>query len=134
MIKVAFASTDGQTVNAHFGHCDYFVVYELDANGYEELPQRSVKPAVGFGSASESGKIELRVSAIRDCTLVYINQIGATAAARVTRNRIMPVKVDEGVSIREQLDKLTEVLRGKPPLWLVKAMMASNKEGDGTDG
>lgn len=131
MIKVAFASTDAKTVNAHFGLCDTFVVYEVDANRCEELPPRRVKPA---GAGSENGRIDLRVAAIRDCTLVYINQIGAAAAARVTQSRIMPVKVDEGSPIRSHLEKLTEVLRGKPPIWLAKAMAAGTKEEDESDG
>ncbi|WP_052339738.1 NifB/NifX family molybdenum-iron cluster-binding protein [Gorillibacterium massiliense] len=131
MIKIAFATTDGRTVNAHFGLCDAFTVYELDANRYEELPERSVVAPLGIDSGDNS-RIEQRVTAIRDCTLVYINQIGAAAAARVTRSRIMPVKVDEGSSIQTHVEKLMEVLRGKPPIWLAKAM-AGKKEVETAD-
>ncbi|MMZ68126.1 hypothetical protein D1872_307760 [compost metagenome] len=57
---------------------------------------------------------------MEDCALVFLMQIGASAAARVTRKKIMPVKVPGGSSIEGQLRRLQEMLRGTPPLWLAK--------------
>lgn len=34
-IKVAFASKDMQTINAHFGGAKEFVVYKVSPNGFE---------------------------------------------------------------------------------------------------
>ncbi|MNE99204.1 hypothetical protein D3C80_1978460 [compost metagenome] len=67
-------------------------------------------------------------------------QIGASAAARVTRRKIMPVKVPFGSPIDEQVKRLVEMLQGKPPMWLAKVLRAEEEgtgegeEADGTHG
>ncbi|MGP7816678.1 nitrogen fixation protein NifX [Niallia sp. 01092] len=119
MIKVAFATEDGIYVNTHFGYSEAFDVYEVTKDKYEKLATRVIKYKE---DNNESDRIEERLNIVMDCTLLFINQIGPTAAARVTRNKIMPVKVKEGTSIQEQLDRLLTMLQTNPPLWLVKAM------------
>lgn len=118
-MKVAFASNDGEFVNTHFGYANHFEVYELTFEKIEKLPTRVVK---NEEDDSENGRIENRLNAIVDCTLLFITQIGPAAAARVTRNQIMPIKVPDNTSINEQLERLLTMLQTKPPLWLQKAM------------
>ncbi|MNP56028.1 Dinitrogenase iron-molybdenum cofactor [compost metagenome] len=72
----------------------------------------------------EGSRIEMRISLIEDCTLVFLMQIGASAAARVTSRKMMPVKVPAGSSIEDQISRLLEMLRGKPPMWLSKVLKA----------
>jgi len=127
-MKVAFASDDGLTVNTHFGYAASFEVYEITTEKYEKLPKREVKLEE---EESENSKIENRLHAVLDCTLLFINQIGPAAAARVTRNQIMPIKVDVNTSIQEQLERLLQMLQNKPPMWLAKAMQSVN-EGEST--
>lgn len=124
MMKVAFASDDGQTINTHFGYANQFEVYEISMDKFEKIPPRVVK---NKEEDSENGKIENRLNAIIDCTLLFITQIGPAAAARVTRNQIMPIKVENNTSINEQLERLLEMLQTKPPLWLLKAMNSDTK-------
>ncbi|MEF2965423.1 nitrogen fixation protein NifX [Paenibacillus sp. M1] len=120
-MKVAFASDDGLTVNAHFGQSTQFVIYNVTKDGVAEfLEIRYIAPDRGGGD--EHGKIEARIAAIEDCSLVFLMQIGASAAARVTRKKLMPVKVTMGSSIQGQLERLQEILRGKPPMWLAKIL------------
>jgi len=59
----------------------------------------------------EAGKIDSRLEAVSDCTLIFIMQIGASAAARVTRRKIMPVKVAMGSPIDEQVKRLVATVR-----------------------
>ncbi|MNC69243.1 hypothetical protein D3C75_1199130 [compost metagenome] len=70
----------------------------------------------------ESEKNERRVELVKDCTLLFVCQIGPAAAAKVTRSGVMPLKVEEGAEVLGQLDRLQAMLANKPPLWLVKAM------------
>ncbi|WP_445490741.1 nitrogen fixation protein NifX [Niallia sp. 03133] len=119
MIKVAFATEDGVHVNMHFGYCEAFDVYEVTKEKYEKLATRVINDNE---DNNESDRIEERLNLVIDCTLLFINQIGPTAAARVTRSKIMPVKVQEGTLIQEQLDRLIMMLQSNPPLWLAKAM------------
>ncbi|WP_027417116.1 nitrogen fixation protein NifX [Aneurinibacillus terranovensis] len=123
-MRVAFATDDGKLVNSHFGHCESFAIYEVTTEKFTWIATRQVQEAF---SDDELGKIDARLNAIKDCTLIFITQIGASAAARVTRNKIMPVKVEHEASILGQLDRLLTMLKTKPPLWLVKAL--NNNEG-----
>lgn len=121
-MKVAFATDDEKHVNSHFGFCETFSVYELSLGKYEKLAPRKV---VIVQNMEEAGRIEARVNAVNDCTLLFITQIGPAAAARVTRNKIMPIKVEDGTTIQEQLDRLMFMLKNRPPLWLAKALNES---------
>lgn len=124
-MKVGFATTDGKKVDSHFGRCECFSIFEIDEKEYRWTEAREVSDQVAHG---ENVRIERRVDAVRDCTLLFINQIGPAAAAQVTRAGVMPLKVEEGADIIGQLERLQEMLKGKPPLWLAKAMRKSEEE------
>lgn len=124
-MKVAFATEDGKKVDSHFGRCGCFSIFDVNAEGYRWLLAREVSDTLG---QVESDRIERRVDAVKDCTLVFMCQIGATAAARVTRQGVMPLKVEEGTEIIGQLERLQEMLRNKPPLWLAKALRKAEEE------
>ncbi|WP_044481472.1 NifB/NifX family molybdenum-iron cluster-binding protein [Paenibacillus antibioticophila] len=123
-MRVAFATDDGVHVNAHFGHSPMFAVYEVRPGDARFIENRTVPTQI---SSDETGKIDVRISLIADCTLVFLMQIGASAAARVTRRKMMPVKVPPGVPIEEQIGRLLEMLRGKPPMWLSKVLLAEEE-------
>lgn len=124
-MKVAFATEDGKRVDSHFGRCSCFSIFEVNENQYQWLKAREVSEG---GVRVESEKIERRVDAVRDCTLLFVCQIGPAAAAKVTRAGVMPLKVEEGAEIIGQLERLQAMLQNKPPLWLVKAMRKTEEE------
>lgn len=131
-MKVAFATDDGIRVNAHFGQSPLFAIYNVTKRGGELVELRKL-PEIQY--QDESGKIDSRLEAVDDCTLIFIMQIGASAAAKVTRRKIMPVKVPLGSSIEEQVKRLVEMLQGKPPMWLAKILRAEEEEEvDGIHG
>lgn len=131
-MKVAFATDDGIRVNAHFGQSPMFAIYNVTKKGGELVELRKL-PEIQY--QDESGKIDSRLEAVDDCTLIFIMQIGASAAAKVTRRKIMPVKVPLGSSIEEQVKRLVEMLQGKPPMWLAKILRAEEEEeADGIHG
>ncbi|MCZ0703738.1 nitrogen fixation protein NifX [Natronobacillus azotifigens] len=118
-MKVGFSSSDGITVNSHFGYAEIFSIYNIDHSQYEPYTTRVIEEV---NEEDEIDKIETRLNAVKDCTILFITQIGPAAAARVTREKIMPVKVQEGTLIKEQLDRLLIMLQNKPPLWLQKLL------------
>ncbi len=123
---VAFATGDGTFVDQHFGWCRRFDVYELSPDGFDLVSSRCPEPA----KPDEEHKIDSRLNAVRDCAIVYVASIGATAAARVVNARIHPVKVKETERVADLLARLREVLAGTPPPWLRKLLVAE-KAGDG---
>lgn len=118
MLKIAFATADGTAVDQHFGWCRRFDVYEVDADHARLAQTRELAAATN----EEDSKIESRLDAVRDCAIVHVAAIGGTAAARVVNSGVMPVKVAEGSSVPELVDRLQAVLRGTPPPWLRKVL------------
>lgn len=132
-MKVAFATDDGNRVNTHFGQSPMFAIYNVTKSGGELVGIRKIPVIL---NQDEAGKIDNRLESVSDCTLIFIMQIGASAAARVTRRQIMPVKVPMGSPIDEQVKRLVEMLQGKPPMWLAKVLRAEEEGAvpDGTHG
>jgi nitrogen fixation protein NifX len=163
-MRVAFTSTDGKAIDEHFGQATHFHLYEIVADKAEFLgivgafggqgkthghgPDHV--PGLGLGAGGPGGpsyprppqqdtdeddRIKARADAIEGCTLVYTVQIGGPAAAKLVARRIHPMKTGAEVPIEAAVAKLQEVLRGKPPPWLRKAMglppePASREEDD----
>jgi nitrogen fixation protein NifX len=119
-MKVAFATQDLVTVDAHFGWCPNLIVYEVTPDGAQPVARHA------FAAAREDGdedKLAPRVEAIAACAILYAAAIGGSAAARVVALGVHPVQVREGERIAELLAKLCDVLAGTPPPWLRKAML-----------
>lgn len=118
-IQVAFASTDGITVNGHFGSCDHFFIYTVDVDGKQKIEVRQAEAGRG------TDKNSFRAKLIEDCHLLFCASIGGPAAARVIRSGIYPMKCKEvnnqAQSIVEQLNLLQQRIQSQSlPPWLAK--------------
>jgi nitrogen fixation protein NifX len=120
-MKVAFATQDLQRVDAHFGWAKNIAVYKVTPQGYAFVEN------FGFGEdLQEDGnedKLAPKLTAIGDCTILYVAAIGGSAAARVVAQKIHPVKVAQPEPIFDLLDRLQQMLGGTPPPWLRKALL-----------
>jgi len=117
-MKIAFASSDGSAVDRHFGSAEAFYLWEIE-------PQEAA--CVGRVESSvndddQEDKINSRVRSLEGCTLVYSMQIGGPAAAKLVARHIHPLKTASEVPIAELVTKLQQILQGRPPPWLSKAM------------
>ncbi|MEA5550609.1 nitrogen fixation protein NifX [Anabaena cylindrica UHCC 0172] len=125
-VKIAFTTTDRIHVNAHFGWAKEIDVYEISDDGYEFLETLKFE-----GDLKEDGnedKITPKLDALNDCTIVYVVAIGGSAAARLIKKGVTPVKAkSEEEKIEEILNKLVTTLKGNPPPWLRKALNKTNK-------
>ncbi|WP_442754147.1 nitrogen fixation protein NifX [Methylocystis sp. JAN1] len=119
-MKVAFATQDLERVDAHFGWAKNIAIYDLTPESY------SFVESVAFsGDLQEDGnedKLQPKLEAIKDCSILYVAAIGGSGAARVVAQNIHPMKVPQPEKISDLLDKLQVVLRGSPPPWLRKVM------------
>lgn len=127
-MKVAFATTDGIHVNEHFGRAAMFEIYEVTPGGNQKLETRifsdgerdeTVEQTRGQGAAHDRA-VDDKVQRLADCPVIYITSIGGPSAARLSRRGVMPVKVQDGAVIAEQVKKLTNTINGTPPPWLKK--------------
>ncbi len=120
-MKVAFATEDLKSVDAHFGWARNIAVYDISPEGY-----KFVEVIQFEGDLKEDGnedKLAPKIEAIKDCAILYVAAIGGSGAARVVATGIHPVKVNKPEEITDLLARLVEVLKGTPPPWLRKAML-----------
>ena len=117
-IKVAFATKDLETINAHFGGAKEFVVYNVSKDGFELDGVIKTDTTELTGDA----KTEFKVKALEGINIMYVESIGGTAAAKVIRAGINPMKVQEPVRIEEVLKELIEMINTNPPPWIKRIM------------
>lgn len=134
-MKVAFATTDGNYVNEHFGRAGRFVIYDFTRDGYRRVEDRvfaegrdaAVEGTKGMG-VSHDIAVGDKAEKLADCSIIYMTEIGGPSAARLSRKGIMPVKVTEPAGIEESAEKLMNTICGAPPPWLRR--MINNQKGD----
>lgn len=91
--KVAVASTDGETVNQHFGKAEKFFVYKVDdEEGYDLLEERKVKPICLDGSHLVS-EMEKGVKRFEDCRYVIAAKIGPGAGLQLNAKGIISMEL-----------------------------------------
>jgi nitrogen fixation protein NifX len=117
-IKVAFATKDMDVVNAHFGGAKEFVVYNVSAEGF------ALHGVVQTDTSEMTGddKTDFKVKALDGVNIMYCESIGGTAAAKVIRSGIHPMKVQEPRRIEEVLKELVQMINGNPPPWVKRIM------------
>lgn len=124
-LKVAFATKDMEEINAHFGGAKEFVVYNVSKDGYEVsevIKTDSMEP-------EDDDKTDYRVRALKGINILYSESIGGTAAAKVIRAGIHPMKANNSTRIEEVLKELVKMINGNPPPW-IKNIMQMQTEHD----
>ncbi len=121
-MKIAFTTNDSVHINAHFGSAKQIDVYEVDTEGFTFLEALTFQ-----GNLKEDGnedKLEPKLKALQDCTIIYVVAIGGGAAARIIGRGITPIKAQsETDEIQDILTRLVQTLNGSPPPWLRKALL-----------
>jgi nitrogen fixation protein NifX len=124
-MKIAFATHDRHTVDAHFGSAKTFLVFDVGP------AQHSFVEAVRFdrvsneqGHHGDDGEDRLadKIAALDGCALLFVLAIGGPAAARVVRSNIHPIKLSRAEPIADVIERVRTMLNGNPPPWLRKAL------------
>lgn len=109
-IRIAVASSDGVTVNEHFGRTQVFMIYSLDGKGHRFLEQRVSLPPCRYHEHTPD-RLEDAAALISDCRGVVAAQIGSGAVDALLNRRIFAFTMSG--SIDEALNVLTENRRFK---------------------
>lgn len=117
-MKIAFTTSNGVTIDLHFGQSPSFQIWEVEPEEAHFLKTVSV----GEHGEDEEDRIAARADLLSECAIVYTVAIGGPAAAKLVARRVHPMKTNVAVNLQESIEKLQEVLRGNPPPWLKKAM------------
>lgn len=127
-IKVAFATSDMECVDQHFGSAKSFAIYALD------MERSQLLEAAQFGELAQDGnedKLAAKIALIGDCAAVYCQAIGASAIKQLIAHGIQPVKVQDGSPIKTLLRDLQAELKTGPSAWLAKALSKNNGHDPG---
>lgn len=109
-LKIAFATTDMENIDSHFGSAKQFAVYDVSQDSVTaceilKVPEKDTDKTVEL---------------LKDIDIVYFTNIGAIAAAKIINSGIFPIKYKEVVSIDEELEKLKTMLGSNPPPFIKK--------------
>jgi len=123
-MKVAFATKDMETINAHFGGAKEFVVYDVSKDSYR------LSGVIKTDTSSLNGddKTDFKVKALQGINIMYCESIGGTAAAKVIRGGINPMKVQEPRKIEDVVKELISMINDNPPPWVKKIMNIATEE------
>lgn len=114
-LLVAFASSDGEMVDEHFGSAAAFYLYRLNAGAAELVAEQR------FGQERKDGnedKLKPRLAWLAGCDLVYVGSIGGSATRQLIALDIAPMQVAEGPEVADLVVELQQQLAGTPERWL----------------
>ena len=91
-LRIAIVSTDGVNVNDHFGMAKQFLVY--DCNDKMTLVEERPTESLSVGDPDHTFDAEKfgRIAALlKDCSKIYVTQIGEVPASKLEELGIEPV-------------------------------------------
>jgi nitrogen fixation protein NifX len=120
-MKVAFASEDGVHIDAHFGRSKRMFFYDVDPEGYRFASELAFLG--GQEGVESESRLNARIEALKGCAIVYMAQVGPSAAAKLVGKRIHPIKAKETDEILDALKRLVAMLGTNPPPWIRKILV-----------
>lgn len=125
-LLVAFASSDGEMVDEHFGSAAAFYLYKLNASGGELIAEQR------FGQEKRDGnedKLKPKLTWLAGCDLVYCGSVGGSATRQLIALDISPMQIAEGPEVVDLLAELQKQLAGTPERWLANILRRKAKHG-----
>lgn len=118
-LRIAFATSDMETVDQHFGSAKSFAIYAIT------IEESLLLEAAQFGVLEMDGnedKLSIKIDLLDGCAAVYCQACGASAINQLINKGIQPVKVHEGSRIKDLIIDLQNELKAGPSNWLAKAI------------
>jgi nitrogen fixation protein NifB len=98
MEKIAIASSDGINIDQHFGHTEYFYIYEISDDGVVTHHETRSLPS---GELDGQNRLEAAAELLSDVTYVLCAQIGPHATRALAEHNItgyaLPGKTEEAL-------------------------------------
>lgn len=127
-LRIAFASSDRQLVDQHFGAAEAFAIYTF------EPPDTRLVEVAEFSETDilmdgHEGKLASKIELLGGCAAVYCVAVGGSAIKQLLAAGIQPMKVEEGSAIDDCLRELLDLAQtGAAPVWLRKAQHGERDE------
>ncbi|MGN0728331.1 NifB/NifX family molybdenum-iron cluster-binding protein [Treponema sp.] len=98
--RVALASSDGNSVDMHYGRAEKFYIYFVGEQDYDLVEERKTEP-VCLGGKHEVSAMEKSAEKFSDCRYVVAAKIGSGAASSLAKKGVtgmeLPGSVDEAI-------------------------------------
>jgi nitrogen fixation protein NifX len=124
-LRVAIASSDGKSMNAHFGSARRFVIYQVSPRAVELLEVArfdEVSDESGDHRDDAQDRIAHKIAALAGCQLLFVLAIGGPVAAKVIRAGIHPIKLAEPECNDSVTRKVQAMLTGEAPPWMRRVL------------
>lgn len=119
LLKVAFASSNREWVDQHFGSSQGFSIYGISADKVRLLTVAQFEEREQDGNED---KLLSKLELLDGCIAVYCRACGASAVRQLMAIGVQPVKVADAARIDELIADLQQELRAGPSAWLAKAI------------
>jgi len=116
--RIAAASSDGKTINEHFGKTASFLIYEIRKEGWSYVARRSVTPLSCDDKHTEES-LTSTIEALKDCTAVIAVKVGGAVKRTLEIN---------GISVFERTDSIDNAL-SKLAAYYTKTGGVRNEDG-----
>lgn len=127
VLKVAFATSDGECVNQHFGSARGFMTYTVSGT------TSVLSAAKEFPADKKDGnedKLKPRLAWLHGCDIVYCGSVGGSATKQLLALGVHPVMVKEGPEIDELIAELQAELKGTPSALVERILRAKSGKDD----
>lgn len=141
-LKVAFTTNDLTQVDADFPTARQMVFYGVsrDRADFLDCVQFKDRPGGGGGGDGEKrgggrccggggapapaigSSIDARIDALKGTSVLFTLAMSDPQSVRVADLGVFPVKLASARSIYDVIDRLQEMMRGQPPLWMRRAL------------
>jgi nitrogen fixation protein NifX len=109
LLRVAFATSDGECVNQHFGSAQGFHVFGVSGNQAQLMATKSFPKELKDGNED---KLKPKLAWLHGCDLVYCGSVGGSATKQLIMLGAHPLVVKGGPDIEEIIEELQGELNG----------------------
>jgi len=154
MIRVAFATSDRQRVDLHFGASEHLIIFEVAPGEAELVGVGNFPKAEMKGENKDKGllrdgstlvvnapvtitdpdlvvpedKVIAKLEFLTGCAAIYAASIGASSIKRLMALGIQPIIVDAGHEVLDLLNEVSLALAHGGLAWVDKAVAERNRK------
>lgn len=97
MARLAVATSDGFSVNEHFGHAKFFRVYDINQSGYDFIEVRDAVAACQHRLGHDTTRFDKIIELLSDCDALLVQKIGEGAAAYLIAKNVRVFEVSGSI-------------------------------------
>jgi len=127
LLMVAFASSDGECVNQHFGSARGFHVYGISSSEARLVASKEFPKEKKDGNED---KLKPKLQWLHGCDLVYVGSVGGSATKQLIMLGANPIVVKGGPEIEDIIEELQGELNDTLSPMLERVMRQKTGKSD----